>query len=494
MSLLSKLSFGFPRQAFKSGYRYYYEGLTKVISGDEHSAIVTVGAPPGSQVQVRLDDGAVSAWCTCSEDSGEPCGHLCAAILAAEKIGFLRGYVSSDGIDWIAIEKPASGSEPVSRLYSEMRSPWQRRSHRPAKPPKPPKNLWRQKLSAARTASNAAPRNHWPPTREVLYVVDAESAVSAGVFCIEIFTRDRKQNGEWRVPKRAKILPSEISTLPGRADRELLAMLSGAKSAPSYYGGYSYPQDVPDSYHLASPLSDMVAPLACETGRCYLRPASELADLCPLQWDGGDAWKFSVEVSKHPGSWIIQGLLSRGDLRMDLKTPEMLIQGGYVFTRERMARLDDGGAFPWIALLRREGVITVPEKDGGDLLAELMKDSNPPPLRLPEELRVEEVQVTPRLRLKVDALRQYGTQRLTCHLAFDYEGISVPFDSPGRGLYIPEARRFLLRDRQAEDAAVQRLREVGVQFVPPKYYQKQSHWEMPQSRLPRVARELVPAG
>jgi superfamily II DNA or RNA helicase len=136
----------------------------------------------------------------------------------------------------------------------------------------------------------------------------------------------------------------------------------------------------------------------------------------------------------------------------------------------------------------------VPEKDGGDLLVELMKDSNPPPLRLPEELRVEEVQVPPRLRLKVDALRQYGAQRLTCHLAFDYEGISVPFDSPGRGLYIPEARRFLLRDRQAEDAAVQRLREVGVQFIPPKYYQKQSHWEMPQSRLPRVARELVPAG
>ncbi len=51
-----------------------------------------------------------------------------------------------------------------------------------------------------------------------------------------------------------------------------------------------------------------------------------------------------------------------------------------------------------------------------------------------------------------------------------------------------------MRDTAAEEEAVKQLNDLGLKFVPESYSDRQPHWELPASKLPRVARDLVHAG
>src|SRR5262249_48394258 len=103
---------------------------------------------------------------------------------------------------------------------------------------------------------------------------------------------------------------------------------------------------------------------------------------------------------------------------------------------------------------------------------------------------------TPQPRLTFKA-QQYNT-RLRARLSFDYapdsQGCVLDKDDPRRGVYEVESRRYILRDRLAEAASLNRLTEVGLKYVGPNYYEKQSGWEVAPTKLPRVVRELVAEG
>src|SRR5947209_6782544 len=130
----------------------------------------------------------------------------------------------------------------------------------------------------------------------------------------------------------------------------------------------------------------------CETGRCRLRLAPEEAEPRALRWDGGGPWLFWLEVVPEQGGkrYHVTGSLRRGGERMPLAEPVLLVAGGLLFWDDRVAPLDDGGAFGWVSLLRRQGPLDVPGRQKDELLAELLRLPRVPPLDLPQELRFEE--------------------------------------------------------------------------------------------------------
>src|SRR5207245_30905 len=115
-------------------------------------------------------------------------------------------------------------------------------------------------------------------------------------------------------------------------------------------------------FGLSDPLQSILLPRICQTGRCRLRLSDEATEPARLDWDDGPAWEFWVEVERQDssGQYQLSGVLRRGEVRMPLAEPALLLAGGLVFTCDRVARLNDDQAFEWIAQLRRLGSLQVP--------------------------------------------------------------------------------------------------------------------------------------
>src|SRR5207237_739408 len=130
---------------------------------------------------------------------------------------------------------------------------------------------------------------------------------------------------------------------------------------------------------------------------CYLRltPSAKETQWLKLEWDDGPAWDFRIEVLPESNGWELKGVLRRGDEQLDLREPVLLHETGFVFTRARAARLDAHGAFQWIALLRKDERVLVPYEQREELLQELLRYPQLPPLDLPEDFRYEEVRLAP---------------------------------------------------------------------------------------------------
>ena len=61
----------------------------------------------------------------------------------------------------------------------------------------------------------------------------------------------------------------------------------------------------------------------------------------------------------------------------------MLVAGGFVFTADRVARLDDGGLFPWISVWRASGDLALPAAQAEAWLGEVLSLPAAPRLELP---------------------------------------------------------------------------------------------------------------
>jgi superfamily II DNA or RNA helicase len=509
-----------------------------VLHGDEWTVRATVQARKKYQVRLWRDDLTVEVFCTCPYYDArlDPCRHIWATLLAAEAQGYLRGdgdgapryleiaeddAAEDDGEEsweddgeesWHDREPEAWDDDDESDWDDEEDDFDASREFRPAparKPKGPAPRVrkkarqrpnWKRHLADLRREAreedglgNAA----WPAGRELLYVVDAPDTLAGDGLIIQVAHRDRKKDGDWSKPKGSRVGLSQIPQLPDPADRQILALLLGAREDNGYGYGYSpYHDSAPARYSLSAPAQDVLIPLMCQTGRCRLRVSDEDEDLRMIRWDEGGTWDLWLEVGSGASGkgYTIQGSLRRGDERVSLEAPVMLVGGGLVFWDERAARLQDFGAFDWISLLRTHGSLSVPAKDKDELLKELLGMPNLPQLDLPPELRYEEVAIAPRPRLKVRApdRQAWGQPRLRGEMSFDYDGEIVPANRRGRGLYQPQRQRRIVRDLAAEAAAAERLRLLG--FRPPAYSYGEEHLELAPRNLPRVIRALLEAG
>jgi len=103
-------------------------------------------------------------------------------------------------------------------------------------------------------------------------------------------------------------------------------------------------------------------------------------------------------------------------------------------------------------------------------MRDLLLTPDVPPVDFPEELRVTEEHPASRPKLVIRAPKRaavYG-QMLSAVLAFEYADRSIAFSKQERGLYVADTRRLLVRDREAEAAAVTLLRKLG--FREARYY------------------------
>ena len=315
---------------------------------------------------------------------------------------------------------------------------------------------WKSPLNTLREAFQTQlneKKGHWPATRQILYFIDVSATLEGKGLVIEVADRDIKKNGEWGQLKSHSDLYGKPQNLPDPEDRCIIALLLGSRDATGYY--YDYP-----GYYgrgsfrriLPGPALEYLMKLLCRTGRCFLRKTPSSSCETPLRWDDGDAWEVCLHVEKDGSgqNYVLKGCLQRGPEQVGLGKPSLLVAGGLVFFEDSVSRLLDRGTFGWISILRKQRSLIVPIKDGDALIQELMSISVLPRLFLPDELKYEEIHVTPRPQLTVVAPKGRNTWEanwLKWELSFDYNGHIIDYDNPGRGILIAEPHRFLMRDQ-----------------------------------------------
>ena len=484
------------------------------------SATEVAGQVQGSElynVSLKWSKAGLAVWCECPyfEDQGVPCKHLWATILAAAERGHLSEILAAGNVrldtetlfnlnsedepaeavaSRTAITNGNQGSSSSDRIHIIRQANEIRRDPRPV-----PLPAWKTQLS--RIAQTAAPPRNvapsWPARAEIAYILDVPRSDTLGGLVLAIASRTRGKDGEWRnAPKSCPISRGRIPVLPVAEDREILTVLIGGNPYPSYgyYDGYDRGLD---SFWLSPLMAQSLLPRVLQTGRCFLPFERDEMEKPPLAWDDGEPWRFVLEVggSKRQG-WQLTGSFHRAEQRLSVKDPLLATRGGFLVTRECVARLVEDDAHAWIADLRKSGALVVPEKDREEFLGSLLHSPALPTLELPEEWKYEEVSLSPRLCLKIFGPgSKYGNKsgRVKAELSFDYEGRTVAENLAGRGIYDAASRRFIRRDDGAEKAAAAQLQELGLRFAI-TIWETDTGWSLTPSRLPRIVRALAESG
>lgn len=480
MPLASKLSFQFERRLQFKGLSLFQARAVRITDANQAHLYGEVQGTSRYPVRMTYDAGRLLVYCACEyfKDFSR-CKHLWAAVLEADRRGVL-GEAGNGGALRLHRDADPDDERELAR--------WQ---FRPAQQPKVQTPAWEEYLADIRQSldvkKSKAPA--WPRDLEILYVLDPTASRIAGAIVLELFSRSRKKNGDWTTHKEFKISPAQVSTLPDPVDAEVIASILGGQEY--YIYTYAAASGVPARKAIPHTLALRLVPLMAATGRFFSRKPSS-TDLLPLEWDDGEAWKLWLDVRQDErDQWKITGSLRRGEDRMELTEPLLIVEGGFLLARGKLARLDDAGSFPWITRLISLKQIPFPDRERDSVMSRLLELNVVPPLDLDEALQFEERRVAPRLGLRVTQHKEpWGEECFQALLLLDYGRGWTEAGSAGRGLWFPEDRVYLVRDAEAEAAARDKLRELGLRPAS----DAANAWRLALKTMPKVVRELIHAG
>jgi superfamily II DNA or RNA helicase len=213
----------------------------------------------------------------------------------------------------------------------------------------------------------------------------------------------------------------------------------------------------------------------------------------PIAWDDGPPWAFVIAIRGSEGNpgYVLEGWLARGDERMALTDPALILADGILFTHERAARVSVGESFAWLAALHRAGRIVVPQ-EGRDDLIDALHTTSPQLAETPDDLRIETVDVEPQPHLVLRPMPS-RRDRLRVQLAFDYEGTVVPIESPLRAVRSTGGSRAIRRALETERRALDLLYRSGCRD---DWSQETGNrvLQLATNLLPRLVRRLLGEG
>jgi superfamily II DNA or RNA helicase len=504
------------------GGAYFMSGAVHDLRISDGAIVATVVG--GDEYDVTLEQNAdqIRATCTCPYfvDRLEICKHIWATVLAAEAKGLplIRPGPAPASIEFEPVS-PLGADDAEMDDFLETTAAGRAWSPpvRPAipRPKREPPAPWRQFLAAVTAPRPDAGATSRPRLAigQLIYVVDVAATVAAGLLVVELMTRDRKASGDWSKPRPARVSPTDIRVLPEGDDRHILERMRGARPQFDYAGYYESDFGAELSrMRISGVLVREIVPLLCATGRAFARIAQPPAPqapppppryyqpprkpdpsvLLPLAWDAGAPWRFTV-VIRHDESvaaYTIEGSLTRADARMDVSDPSIVLADGVLVTQTHAASLDHGGAFTWLAAMRRTGRVTVPQESRSAIVDALL--TQPPPLvEAPDELRIDIVDGEPRPGLRLRTTSR--ADRLAAELTFEYDGTSVTSVATEALVRGPETNRAIRRNIEQERRHAETLHRVGCRMEWQHEVREQT-LQLPAASVARAVRTLLVDG
>ena len=481
MSLAFKLGSQFDRRLQERGRHLVNAGAVRVTDqGPDHVHATVTGS---QEYAVRItyvrdarnrDNLMVSCTCAYFVDYSR-CKHIWAVILEASDNRSLPNaeYARFLRVDREPATETAVVTEPLLERYAMPRH---------ERTP-----VWKEYLSQIQASVDLRKADpEWPDGFELLYAIDPQSSRATGAVVVDLYSRTRKKNGEPTVWKEFRVAHNRAGLLPDPVDADIVPMVLGGTDTFSF--SYSSAYGTSTRKALPYALAGKVLPRAAAANRLALRVERQ-HQFTPLAWDDGEPWRLLLEVRQDDrDQWAITGVLARGEERMQLTEPALIVRGGFVIARGAITRMEDQGAYGWIEQLLSIRQIPFPDRERDAVIASLLNTPFLPKLDLDEPLRFEERKATPKTSLRItQSQTAWGEEQFAGKVLFDYGSGWVPEPISGRGVWMPNERVFLLRDEAAESAAHEQLRASGLR-------PSGAYWTLNPKTMPRAVRQLLQAG
>jgi superfamily II DNA or RNA helicase len=485
------------------GERYFHAHA--VVHFDPQQSMVYAVVHGTADYVVRVEVVGTSIRCTCTcpffNDTLQPCKHVWAVALTcdARRVVQVPDGVQSRDLQFVPVplDEDRGGmvwsgddpefASPSHRSAGEGPSEQQRaRATMPA---------WQQALTAIAIDGRTPEVDGPEPLRgRLLYIVDRAGSVQGQGVLVHLLRQELKQNGDWGVPKPARIVVELLPTLP-LEDREILEQVAGTRVASPWAWSGS---DIPSPFYLKGTLARRLLPAICATGRCSLAitdfPSARPQDgvLVDTAWTD-ILYRCDLRITRDQDASVyrVEGALVNDSDRVPLKEVNLLVPDGIAFARGLAFRAEPGRLMPWMQQLLARGPLAVP-LDQAASLAEALRASGLPDIEeLPEELqtRVIDTPPVPQLFLHSD----HEPHRFIADLSFSYDNGAA--QQMGTSAFAPTGDPRVLARRAAdiERAALQRLQDLGVKRQW-DYRGRQHVLQTSSAEIPRLVRALLPEG
>ncbi len=476
-----------------------------IVHFDPQGSLVYAVVRGGDDYVVRIEvDGAtIRGTCSCPyfSDRLEPCKHIWAVALECDAHGVLSlpDSIAPTGVGFMPIRLDADG-EPIE-LWSPLDDPEFARRLPPPTPMRAGRPARRgpwvealERIAASSLAFQVADTGTF--TGRLLYIVDRAASRNYGALFTWLLRQDIKANGEWSVPKPARLQYRDVQAL-SEADRYIVERVGGAHGAASWQ--WSGAGEVPSPFQLGgAQLVDLLERL-CATGRLLLArtdfPSARPQDgpLVPLTWDGTEWYRCSLDVTRDEaaGVYRIELVLVRGDERVPMQAIDLLLPDGVACISGRVCRFAPGPLLSWAPQVDR-APLQVPLDEAERLRAVLIATGGSDLPSLPDELRTSLVAVEPVPHL-VLALHERLARTLTGEVGFRYDGGPLVRGDEGRLVATRHADILARRQFSAEQRAHERLTSLGVRTAWDPWTRTQ-RIQIGADALPRIARPLIEEG
>jgi superfamily II DNA or RNA helicase len=431
-------------------------------------------------VRLEIEGQQVSGTCTCPyfSDRLQICKHLWAVVLECDrrKVLQLPDATRTESLQFHAAPLDDGGKDDEWAVDDpEFHVPSSRAAAlSPERRPAPRKRVeppaWHQALDGIAAAAVNRVDEHLSLPGQLLYVIDIGASKQSQSLVVHLFRQDRKQNGEWGVPKTSRLHPNAIPKLPD-ADRTILERVLGGRTPYSYgYGyGYGYGYEVPSPFHLRGTVARDAVPVMCEAGRCFAartgfvpsRPQESGFE--PLTWDPRAGYRCALEVTRDDEQHVyrVDGAIEGPDGRIPLSDVQLLLQDGLAIANGRVFSTRIGFLNDWIQHLAALGSLRVPVAQEKRLRKVLQDSGASSDARLPEELRTTIVDAVPVPHL---LLSQGSNPRsFLASIGFSYAGGEATELTPSAVLVETGTSGVMARRmHDVEARAHVRLGELGV--------------------------------
>ncbi len=329
-----------------------------------------------------------------------------------------------------------------------------------------PRN-WQTVFAGVNQDLNNHGLNVEPKERRLTYLIDVDQSLENGGIYVNVLVSERPKDGSWGKQRKQRIDSDFVSSLNNETDREAIAMALGTQTDfASRQGQYRPRQQSPSGFVLTTGLQEKILKLLCNSGRVNIRAREAGAGLMTVSWDDGEPWEFRLGIAQKNEAYELAGFFKRGEERLEIDAPILVVAGGIIFWENRASQLRDHNAFGWISVLRREGPVSVPVRECPELLENIYGMPNSPPIELPEEVRLTPEYEAPGKELIVKTKKHVSLAKplLVAELKFRYGDILITALSRTKSVINYKQEKVYDRDLNAEESALQELVDAG--FLP----------------------------
>ena len=497
MSQLDQLGRHVGQKIKNRGQEYFERSCVKIVYEDPEFISAQVKGSRIYDVDLERDNRSLLYSCDCPyfEDKFNVCKHIWATLLEMKRQGLLEAWKHDFPDELIPAYLNPHQEGSLNSGNSDFEDPldiddiYNIDAANPLKPghtETSTRSNWQRLLGKLNRAKEKIPdKQSWQNGREIIYIFEFPRQGSGYGPAIQLNTREPKKTGGWKKEKPLSFTHEMLSTIPDPADREILQRLVGVQRETWYRSPYeSTARFTPRDHDLR-----VLLPKISDTGRLFLRSA-ETGEIFPLKWDEAAPWTFHIDVrpDRSGGQYEVSGAFYRADQRIEVSQPDYVSYEGILVAGESISFFNGSG--DWLNFFRKEGSFFFPDSDADRWLEEMYAMPGMPPLNLPEELQLEEVEVVPRPVLRIRTRQKpWGASYIIGDLYFDYQGHIIGEFEKATGFTLSSERRRILRLPDRETIAGQKLEEAG--FKRWKDYRNSESWTVAKSRLPSAVRHLV---